>query len=217
MRINEVFYTVQGEGRTQGLPTVFVRTTGCNLRCTWCDTTYSFYEGDEQPLDRLLEVVGKFPAKQVCLTGGEPLLQKDAPAFVQALLDRGYTVTVETSGSLGIEALDALRPRERLIVNLDVKGPSSAMQAENRWANLAVLRAHDLLKFVIADEADFQYAQGVLRERPSRAEAVFQACWDSEKGTSNLRWLAERVLREGLDVRVGTQLHKHIWGEERGR
>jgi 7-carboxy-7-deazaguanine synthase len=217
VRVNEVFHTLQGEGRTIGQPTVFVRTTGCNLRCTWCDTTYSFYEGEDTPLPALLEQVGKFPTRHLCLTGGEPLLQKDAAPFVQALLERGYTVTLETSGSLPIAAMDALRPRERLIVNLDVKGPSSAMQHTNDWSNLPLLKEHDALKFVVAGEADFQYALQVLRDHPTRAEVWFQACWDTEQGTNNLRWLADRVLREGLQVRVGTQLHKHIWGEERGR
>lgn len=217
LRVNEVFYTVQGEGRTTGLPTVFVRTTGCNLRCTWCDTTYSFYEGEDTPVARLVEVVRKFPARHVCLTGGEPLLQKDAPELVQALLDQGYHVTVETSGSLPIGPLARLRPRERVTINLDVKCPGSAMAAENDWANLALLEPHDVLKFVVAGEDDLAYAKRVLAEHPSRAEPLLQACWDGEQDTSNLRWLAERVLRDGLDVRVGTQLHKHIWGEERGR
>lgn len=217
MRINEVFYTLQGEGRTQGLPTVFVRTTGCNLRCSWCDTTYSFYEGEDTPLERVVEVVGKFPAKHVCLTGGEPLLQKDAPAFVQACIDKGYHVTLETSGSLTVAPIAALGPRERVTINLDVKCPGSGMEHENLWDNLALLREHDVLKFVVADEADYQFAKQVLAERPCKAEPLFQACWDSEKGGSNLRWLAERVLRDGLGVRVGTQLHKHIWGEERAR
>lgn len=217
VRINEVFHTIQGEGRTIGQPTVFVRTTGCNLRCTWCDTTYSFYEGDDTPVERVLETVAKFPARHVCLTGGEPLLQKDAPQFIQALLDQGYHVTLETSGSLSLAPVAALRSRERLIINLDVKCPQSGMAAENDWANLALLREHDALKFVIAGEEDYAFAKSVLAERPCRAEPWLQACWDAEKGTSNLRWLAERVLRDGLQARVGTQLHKHIWGDERGR
>lgn len=217
LRVNEVFYSVQGEGLSQGLPTVFVRTAGCNLRCTWCDTTYSFYEGEDTPLGEVLRVVEKFPSKRVCLTGGEPLLQKDAPELAQRLLEQGYHVTLETSGSLSLAAMAGLQPRRRLVINLDVKCPGSGMQEQNDWANLALLQPHDLVKFVVAGEEDYQYAKEVLRKYPVPCEAAFQACWDSERSGSNLRWLAERVLRDGLDVRVGTQLHKHIWGEERGR
>lgn len=217
LRVNEVFYSVQGEGLSQGLPTVFVRTAGCNLRCTWCDTTYSFYEGEDTPLGEVLRVVEKFPSKRVCLTGGEPLLQRDAPELVQRLLEQGYHVTLETSGSLSLAAMAGLQPRRRLVINLDVKCPGSGMQEQNDWANLALLQPHDLVKFVVAGEEDYQYAKQVLRTHPIPCETVLQACWDAEEGTSNLRWLAERVLRDGLDVRVGTQLHKHIWGEERGR
>jgi 7-carboxy-7-deazaguanine synthase len=211
LRINEIFHTIQGEGLTMGLPTVFVRTSGCNLRCTWCDTTYSFYEGDDTPLPEILDTVAKFGTKRVCLTGGEPLLQKDAPDLVQTLLGRSYQVTVETSGSLSVASLAALQPRRQLVLSVDVKCPSSAMEEENDWANLALLQPHDQLKFVIADEADYQFARRILEERPCRAEAIFQACWQA--GATNLRWLAERVLRDGLDVRVGTQLHKHVWGD----
>lgn len=215
MRINEIFHTLQGEGLTTGLPTVFVRTGGCNLRCTWCDTTYSFYEGVDTPIGEILGTAAKFPTKRVCLTGGEPLLQKDAPDLVREFLARGYHVTVETSGSLSVRALDALPARERLVISLDVKCPGSGMAGENDWTNLPLLRPHDQLKFVVANEPDYGYAVATLQERPCQAQVLFQACW--KDGQSNLRWLAERVLRDGLDVRVGTQLHKHIWGEERGR
>lgn len=214
MRVNEIFHTVQGEGAAIGLPTTFVRTTGCNLRCSWCDTTYSFYDGEDVPVARVLEKVEELGTKRVCLTGGEPLLQRDAAEFVQALLRKGYEVLVETSGSLSVKVFDALAPRERLVLSLDVKCPGSAMQAENDWSNLPLLKAHDQLKFVIADARDYDFAQETLAKHPSRAHVIFQACW--QDGTSNLKWLAERVLRDGLDVRVGTQLHKHIWGEARG-
>jgi 7-carboxy-7-deazaguanine synthase len=214
LRVNEVFFTIQGEGRTMGLPTVFVRTSGCNLRCSWCDTTYSFYEGEETPITEVLATIDKFPARRVCLTGGEPLLQKDSVALVQELLARGYQVTVETSGSLSVESYARLEPRRSLVVSLDVKCPGSGMANENDWANLLLLQPHDQLKFVIAGEEDYAYAKQVLRSHPVSAEVIFQACWLD--GSSNLQWLAERVLRDGLDVRVGTQLHKHIWGEQRG-
>jgi 7-carboxy-7-deazaguanine synthase len=215
VRINEIFYTIQGEGRAMGLPTVFVRTTGCNLRCTWCDTTYAFYDGADVPIAQVLAQVQQHPAKRVCLTGGEPLLQRDAVELVQRLLGQGYEVVIETSGSLSVLPYAALQPRAKLVLSLDVKCPGSAMQEQNDWANLKALEPHDQLKFVIADEADYQFARHVLRDHPARAEVIFQACWLD--GANNLAWLAERVLRDGLDVRVGTQLHKHVWGEERAR
>lgn len=215
MRINEIFYTIQGEGRAMGLPTVFVRTTGCNLRCTWCDTTYSFYDGADLSLDQVLAKVGEHPAKRVCLTGGEPLLQRDAVEFVRTLLGRGYEVIVETSGSLAVAPYAGLQPREKLVLSVDVKCPGSGMQAQNDWANLPLLAPQDQLKFVIADEADYAFAVKMLATNDCKAEVIFQACWQ-EQG-NNLAWLAERVLRDGLDVRVGTQLHKHIWGDERAR
>jgi 7-carboxy-7-deazaguanine synthase len=215
VRVNEVFYTIQGEGLAMGQPTVFVRTTGCHLRCTWCDTTYSFYEGEEVSLPDLLRRVEAFPVRRLCLTGGEPLLQKDAVDFVRALLGRGYEVVVETSGSLSVAPLAALQPRGRLCLSVDVKAPGSAMHEHNDWGSLALLEPHDQLKLVVADEADYQYARDVLRTRARdcKAEVILQACW--QEGRSNLRWLAERVLKDGLDVRVGTQLHKHVWGEVR--
>jgi 7-carboxy-7-deazaguanine synthase len=215
VRVNEIFYTIQGEGRAMGLPTVFLRTTGCHLRCTWCDTTYSFYEGQELALEDALDRVAKFPARRLCLTGGEPLLQRDAVAFVRALLDKGWHVTIETSGSLPLDELATLQPRGQLVLSVDVKPPGSGMEAENHWPNLALLEPHDQLKLVIANEEDYAYARRVLASHPTRAEVIFQACWS--EGSSNLAWLADRVLRDGLDVRVGTQLHKHIWGEERAR
>jgi 7-carboxy-7-deazaguanine synthase len=215
VRINEVFYTIQGEGRSMGLPTVFVRTTGCNLRCAWCDTTYSFYDGADVPLDALLAQVRKFPSKRLCLTGGEPLLQKEGPAFVRALLLEGWHVTLETSGSLSVAPYAALEPRDRLVLSVDIKCPGSGMHAHNDPSNLDLLQAHDQLKFVVADEADYQFAVRFVDANPCNAEVIFQACWLPEG--SNLRWLAERVLGDGRDVRVGTQLHKHVWGEERAR
>jgi 7-carboxy-7-deazaguanine synthase len=217
VRLNEMFYTIQGEGRAMGLPTVFVRTTGCNLRCAWCDTTYSFYEGEDTPLGTILAKARSFPAKRLCLTGGEPLLQKDAPDLLRALLAEGWECVVETGGSLSVAELAALEPRQRLVLSVDVKCPGSGMQEQNLWSNLPLLAPHDQLKFVIADERDYAYARSVLQAEAKgcQAEPIFQACW--QDGQSNLRWLSERVLRDGLDVRVGTQLHKHVWGEQRAR
>jgi 7-carboxy-7-deazaguanine synthase len=212
MKVNEIFYSLQGEGAHVGLPTVFVRSTACNLRCTWCDSEYSFYEGKDMELDEIFESISKYPTKHMCFTGGEPLLQRDGLEFMKQALGRGYDVVLETGGSLDISAVDKLAPRENVIISLDVKCPVSKMEKMNRWENIPILRAHDQLKFVVADETDYAFARDVIAKHPSRARIHFQPVWGKE-----LKWLAERVLADGIEARVGTQLHKHIWGEARGR
>jgi 7-carboxy-7-deazaguanine synthase len=228
LRLTEIFHSVQGEGSTVGLPTTFVRLTGCSLRCSWCDTTYSFHGGEEWTLERVLERLAPIPTKRVCVTGGEPLDQHDAClALVDALLQRSYFVVLETSGSADLGAVDKLAPRARLQISMDVKCPASNMQKRNRWENLALLRAHDQLKFVVADRRDYDYAREVLARHPEvRSEILFQPMWPSPdpvaptrvKGEpATLRSVADWVLRDGLDARVGTQMHKVIWGHEKGR
>ncbi|MBI4392268.1 MAG: radical SAM protein [Euryarchaeota archaeon] len=212
MKVNEIFYSLQGEGAHVGLPTVFVRCTACNLRCAWCDSEYSFYEGKDMELDEIFRSISHYPTRHMCFTGGEPLLQRDALDFMMQALDRGYDIVLETGGSLDISAVDRLTPREKVIISLDVKCPASKMEQMNRWKNIPILRAHDQLKFVVADETDYAFARGVIAKHPSRARIHFQPVWG--KG---LKWLAERVLADGIEARVGTQLHKHIWGEARGR
>lgn len=229
LRLTEIFHSVQGEGVHVGLPTTFVRLTGCSLRCSWCDTTYSFEGGKDWTLDEVMADVARFPVKRVCVTGGEPLDQgATCVALVERLLREGYEVVLETSGALDLGAVDKLAPREKLIVSMDVKCPASNMQKRNRWENLAILRPHDQLKFVLADERDYAYAKDVLSRHPEiRAKNVlFQPMWASpnpvgptkvEGAPATLKSVSERVLADGLDVRVGTQLHKVIWGFEKGR
>ncbi|MGQ0535450.1 MAG: radical SAM protein [Methanobacteriota archaeon] len=213
LKVNEIFHSLQGEGADVGLPTTFVRLTVCNLRCVWCDSEYSFYEGKDIDRGELRAIVGRYKTKRVCLTGGEPLLQAEVVDFVEDLLGDGYRVVVETSGSIDISRLDAVSLRERLCVSMDVKCPGSTMEHKNRWENLALLRPQDQLKFVILDDADYDYAVSVLRKHPVRAPVVLQPVWGAD---GVLRRIAERVLHEGLDARVSTQLHKHIWGEGPG-
>ena len=209
MRIIEVFHSVQGEGPLTGVRTSFVRTARCNLRCSWCDTAYSFGPGVPRTLESLLEEVRGHGTRDVCLTGGEPLLQPEAPAFVRALSRRGYRVVIETGGSLDVGPFLGI---PRVVLSVDVKCPSSRMERRNRWTNLPKLRRTDVLKFVIGDRADYDYAVGVLDGRPSRAQPVFQPVW----GT-NVRDLAQWVLDERRDVRLMLQEHKHIWGDVPGR
>lgn len=227
LRLTEIFHSIQGEGSTVGLPTTFVRFTGCSLRCSWCDTTYSFHGGEDWTVERVLGRLAPIPTKRVCITGGEPLDQHDgALALMDALLKRGYVVVLETSGSIDVGAADKLEPREMLQVSMDVKCPSSNMQKRNRWENLALLRPHDQLKFVLSDRRDYEYARDVLRQHPVKAQVLLQPMWPSpdpvsptklEGDKADLARVAGWVLEDGLDVRVGTQLHKVIWGHEKGR
>jgi len=209
MRVIEVFHSIQGEGPLTGVRTTFIRTARCNLRCRWCDTTYSFGPGRERSIASLLREVGRHRTRNVCLTGGEPLLQRESVALVARLSEQGVTTVIETGGSLDVAPFLDL---PNVVLSVDVKCPSSGMEARNRWANLALLRPTDVLKFVIADRRDYVYAKRVLRDRPSRAAVVLQPVWGTKVAP-----LAEWVLADRLDVRVMLQEHKHIWGDVRGR
>lgn len=211
MRITEIFHSLQGEGLHAGLPTVFVRTTGCPLRCSWCDSAYSFYGGEDLGVDEILDEVESYPAERVCFTGGEPLVQKEAPELVQRLLDGDYHVVVETSGSLELGDYLEMQPREHLCLSVDVKCPSSGMEDENELGELERLAAHDQVKFVIGSEEDYEYARDVMRKTETDAQLVVQPVWGA-----NETWLAERVLEDGLDVRFSVQMHKLLWGEKPG-
>lgn len=211
MQVTEIFHSLQGEGRQAGIPTVFVRTTGCHLRCSWCDSAYAFHGGKELSVDEIMDIVEGFPTRNVCFTGGEPLLQKDALAFVQRCLSDGYEVVIETSGSLDLSEYRALEPRQQLCLSVDVKCPSSKMEDENKLDELAHLAPHDQVKAVIADEADYAYAKQVIEDHPVACPVYLQPVW----GTNDT-WLAEQVLADGLDVRLSMQMHKLLWGEKPG-
>lgn len=212
--LNELYFTIQGECRFQGLPTIFVRTSHCPLRCTWCDSKYTFTEGAPRRIDDILRDVAAFPSRHVCLTGGEPLAQPGARILARRLAEAGYTVEIETSGNEPIADLNAWPPelRARIVVNLDVKCPGSAMTNFNRWENLAALRPHDQLKFILLDEDDYAYAKDVLGRHPPPCEAFLHPVW----GKLDPRHIADWVKRDGLRVRVGVQLHKYLWGDVRG-
>jgi len=206
MIINEIFLSIQGEGKETGLPTVFIRLTGCNLRCKWCDTEYAFTEGKEMEIKDVVERAGSFGIKRACITGGEPLLQKETSALISELLERGYDIVLETNGSLPIDDVD-----ERVMISMDWKTPSSGEEKSMLESNLPHLREKDQLKFVIADDRDYAYALSFLKEHELRCELIFQPL-----GGMNLKWLAERVIEDRVDARVLPQLHKIIWGNERG-
>lgn len=210
LRINEIFHSIQGETTRSGLPTTFVRLTGCPLRCGYCDTAYAFHEGEHMTLPAVLDRVREFGAHYVTVTGGEPLAQKHCAALLAQLCDQGYAVSLETSGALDIGVVD---PRVARIV--DLKTPGSGEVARNRFDNLALLTPHDQLKFVICDRADYEWARALLaRERlAERCEVLFSP----SHGVLAPGELADWILADRLPVRLQLQLHKYLWGDVRGR
>ena len=210
LRVTEIFHSLQGESSRAGLPTVFVRLTGCPLRCAWCDTDYAFSGGETMTLGEVLVEVARHGARQVCVTGGEPLAQKACLPLLAALCDAGYSVSLETSGALDIEQVDA-----RVSRIMDLKAPASGEADRNHWENLDRLNAGDEIKIVLADEADYDWAKSVLGAR--QLDAICPVLLSPVAGKLDAKRLAEWVLRDKLPVRVQLQLHKLIWGSERGR
>lgn len=212
MRINEVFKSIQGEGLFIGVPTLFIRTAGCDLRCRWCDTPYALLDsqGTTWTLDDIMAEVAKAGTRNICLTGGDPLKQmEDSIELIRRLTGEGCTVVLETSGAYDISAL----PRSsNLVVSLDVKAPGSGMVDRNLLSNIPFLTSMDQLKFVVADRNDYDFAKAFLRRQPVKCEVIL-----TPVGGKDLGWLAEAVLADGLNARVLPQLHKYLWGDERGR
>lgn len=207
MRVCEIFNSIQGEGLTMGAPTVFVRAVGCNLRCSWCDTGYSFEGGTDMTVDDILEEVGD--CFRVCFTGGEPMLQPDAVELIERLVSKGIQVVLETNGSVDLSEV----PRDPLVmISMDIKCPSSGMTDRMMLSNIDLLSSKDQLKFVIKDQADLDFAVGFVRSHRIPCPVIFGPVG----GTVRLEWLVDRVLKEHLDVRVLPQLHKIIWGDKQG-
>ncbi|NWG30541.1 MAG: 7-carboxy-7-deazaguanine synthase QueE [Rhodocyclaceae bacterium] len=219
LRISEIFFSLQGESTRVGLPTVFVRLTGCPLRCVWCDTTYAFSGGETLPLATILDRVASFGCPTVCVTGGEPLAQAGCLALLTALCDAGYSVSLETSGALDISQVD---PRVSRIV--DIKAPDSGEAEKTRWENLAHLRPTDELKFVLASRADYDWAKGILAGRGEKSalagrhlDEICPVLFSPVADRLPPAQLAEWILQDRLPVRFQLQLHKILWGSERGR
>ncbi len=210
LRITEIFHSLQGEARTVGFPTVFIRLTGCPLRCGYCDTEYAFYGGQWMTFDAILAETAKHGARFVTVTGGEPLAQKPCRDLLRRLCDAGYEVSLETSGALDIAGLD---PRVNVV--MDMKTPGSGEETKNLYANIEHLKAKDQVKFVISDRADYEWSRAKLAEYrlAERCEALFSPAW----GQVEPRQLAEWILADRLPVRMQLQLHKLLWGEEHGR
>lgn len=210
LRLTEIFFSLQGEASRVGLPTVFVRLTGCPLRCSWCDTTYSFTGGEPATIESILGDVAQYPARQVCVTGGEPLAQKECLPLLSALCDAGYDVSLETSGALDIAAVD---PRVSRI--MDLKAPDSAESARNRWENLTSLNSSDEIKIVIASRADYEWARDALRQH--RLDSLCPVLLSPAQGLVEAADLAGWILEDGLNVRFQMQLHKLLWGNMKGK
>jgi len=210
--INEIFYSIQGEGSRSGLPCVFIRTQGCGLRCRWCDTGYALEhdgEGERMSLTEIRERISGFPTRFVEITGGEPLEQEASFPLMKQLCDDGYTVALETGGHVDVAKVDP-----RVIKILDIKCPGSGVAERMRWSNLVCLHPHDEVKFVVADESDYRYAADTIRQHdlPHRVSSIFIS---PVHGAINLETLAGWMLEDGLPARLHIQLHKLIWGPDR--
>lgn len=207
MRITEIFFSIQGESSFIGMPCIFVRTTGCNLRCVWCDTAYAFYGGSEMALEEIIAKIRNYPCKLVELTGGEPMLQKEIPELSARLLDLGYTVLMETGGSLDLSPLDP-----RVIKIMDLKCPGSGEEEKNYWPNLSILQPHDQIKFVLKDRRDYEWVLAKIREH--RLGYRFHLLFSPVHGELDLQQLAKWMLADGVSARFQVQLHKYIWHPE---
>lgn len=210
LRITEIFHSLQGEAASVGWPTVFVRLTGCPLRCGYCDTAYAFKGGEWREIDEILEQVAGYGARHVTVTGGEPLAQPDCLALLTALCDAGYHVSLETSGAVDIAPVDP-----RVVRVMDLKTPGSGESDKNLYANIEHLAPTDQVKFVITDEADYRWSREQLRrwDLPARCEVLFSPA----AGEMDPAQLADWILRDRLDVRFQLQLHKVLWGNQPGR
>lgn len=219
LRITEIFYSLQGEANSSGWPTVFIRLTGCPLRCTYCDTTYSFEGGERMALADIIAQVQNYPAQHVCVTGGEPLAQPNCLPLLEQLCDLGYAVSLETSGALDVSAVDV-----RVSKVLDLKTPSSGEQARNLLSNLQYLTEHDQIKFVISDRGDYEWSKQQLQDHDLSLKVGsvwFSPAFSIEAGQVGLpalaRDMAEWILQDGLAVRLQLQLHKLLWQDAAGR
>ncbi|MFA6969868.1 MAG: 7-carboxy-7-deazaguanine synthase QueE [Gallionella sp.] len=209
LRITEIFFSLQGETSRIGFPTVFIRLTGCPLRCGYCDTAYAFTGGKSSTLAEILKEVAQYKPRYVTVTGGEPLAQRNCLALLTALCDAGYQVSLETSGALDISAVDS-----RVMRVVDIKTPASGEVGKNRWENIELLTRQDEIKFVLCDENDYNWARQILTQHQlaDKCDVLFSPA----QGALNATQLADWILRDGLPVRFQLQLHKILWNNEAG-
>ena len=209
LRVTEIFYSLQGETRTAGLPTVFIRLTGCPLRCGYCDTEYAFTGGERIAIEQILKTTANFNPRYVTVTGGEPLAQKKCLTLLTKLCDKGYEVSLETSGSIDISQVDP-----RVVIVMDMKTPASGEVLKNSYDNLAYIKPDDQIKFVICDREDYEWSKEQIEKHSlnGKCELLFSPV----HGEKMARQLAEWILEDNLDVRFQLQLHKYLWDDEPG-
>ncbi len=210
VRITEIFYSLQGESNTTGLPTVFVRLTGCPLRCKYCDTAYAFQGGEVTAIDKIIAKIASYKTHYVCVTGGEPLAQPNCIPLLKKLCDANYRVSLETSGARDISTVDP-----RVTVVMDLKTPGSGEMERNLWSNIPLLKAHDQIKFVLCDREDYLWACDMITQYhlSDKAQVLFSPSW----GQLNPTELASWILEDQLSVRFQLQLHKILWDDAKGR
>ena len=208
LNITEIFYSLQGEAKEVGIPTVFVRLTGCPLRCNYCDTTYAFKGNNPLSIESIMEQVAKYNTHYVCVTGGEPMAQSNCLILLDTLIEAGYKVSMETSGSIDISPVN-----KKVSVVMDLKTPSSTEQSQNRYENIALLESKDQLKFVIASRSDFDWCCSILENYDVLSDVLFSPVYESLKPVD----LADWILEKQLNVRLQVQLHKLLWGDQKGK
>ena len=208
LNITEIFYSLQGEAREVGIPTVFVRLTGCPLRCNYCDTAYAFKGNNPLSIESIMGQVAKYNTRYVCVTGGEPMAQSNCLILLDTLIEAGYKVSMETSGSIDISPVN-----NKVSVVMDLKTPSSTEQSQNRYENIALLERKDQLKFVIASRSDFDWCCSILKDYDVLSDVLFSPVYESLKPVD----LADWILEKQLNVRLQVQLHKLLWGDQKGK
>ena len=208
LNITEIFYSLQGEAKEVGIPTVFVRLTGCPLRCNYCDTAYAFKGNNPLSIQHILDEVAQYNTRYVCVTGGEPMAQSNCLKLLDSLIDSGYNVSMETSGSIDIAPVN-----NKVSIVMDIKTPSSTEEHQNRYENLPILKSKDQLKFVIASRSDFDWSTEILDNHELESEILFSPVYESLKPVQ----LADWILEKKLNVRLQVQLHKILWGDQKGK
>jgi 7-carboxy-7-deazaguanine synthase len=208
MKINEIYYSIQGEGNWAGYPNIFIRTSGCNLRCSYCDTKYAYNDYTEFNIENIIENISQYKCNKICITGGEPLLQNDVNLLIDNLIKKKYEISIETNGSYCIKSFFN---KKYIMISLDIKCPSSNMNKKMLYKNLNFLQNKDQIKFVIKDYTDYKFSKDIIKKYKIRCPIYFQPVW----GT-NLKKLADWILNDNLNVKLSIQIHKIIWANKRG-